>query len=248
LFDAEIKTLKEQYRGLIDELGKRYIDFERIGDSKFYPKNVLLGTGDPPEMFKNPGRSLMFLFSDKPTAIGFVKLASLQIRCNMSPTSANIEVWDVDESGVYFFAFRSSDSASDDGSFKIVNTTEGLKESIVNLDAILQKRLKTIRISYSSIDQYNEDMVKLGSVTENYYTVFVFSPESVIRDEAFKRLLVSGPSVGIYVHIFVEREKLTEQYVDVLERVNACIIASNGRFALNAVEAIISKIREQKKR
>ena len=244
--ELEIQELMQKYGDSLGSLEREYMDYDRIGDGKFYPNQLLLAVGDAPVFYKNPNTSTVFIYRDRSMMINFIRLYCLQLRCNVHPSSSVIEVWDHESSGVPFMAFQST-MQSDTGGFQILNTSDLLKESVVSLETVLQKRLKIIMVSYDNIDQYNNDMVQLGSVTESYYTIFVLSPDNLRNSESFHRLLVNGPDVGIYVHMFMESTKVGESWIPLLEKVNSCAIIQSGNVSPYSIEAIISKILEAKK-
>ena len=246
--DQEVSDLQAQYKEAIKNLEKQYIDFERVGDSKFYIRDILLEANDPPMIFRNPGSSWLYLYQDKDHIINYIKLFCMQLRCNVHPSSSLIEIWDTDESGVVFSPFRSQDSRVGSGGFNVLNTTEHLKDSIATLDFIFQKRLRTIRIDYDNITQYNTDMIKLNSVTENYYTILVLSSNKIIGDERFQRLIVSGPDVGIYIHIFVDAYDINDSYFPIIEKIKYRAIAKEGQFGYITAENLIASIVAEKSR
>ena len=164
--NRHIQILEQNYKDSIQKTVDSYIGFH-IGTSVFYPEKFLLTSEEPLKFFLTSKFSNFFICREESDAISLVKLFCYQLRSLLSPSLAQIQIWDIKNSGISFMPFKNPNPKGESGGFEIYNTTESIKEALNALSATFQKRLQIIRVSYSDIVQYNKDMVTLNSVPEN---------------------------------------------------------------------------------
>jgi len=243
----DIKKFRVDYDTARKDTIKEYINFDSTGKSKFFPQKFLTDDKEPLLFFLNGRNSNFFACHDAGTVTDFIKLICLQIRTRMLPNTAYVEIWDITTSGANFMALSNPNQNTPSKLFSIKNNSTDIKDDIEVLTAILQQRLQTILSQGIDIIKYNEDMVKLNSVTEPYYLILVLSPETVINDENFRRLLTNGPSLGIYVYIFADWTRVSEAYFPLLETSQFCSIVLKNKVVPQAKGALITQIKNKKK-
>jgi hypothetical protein len=241
----EIATLEKEDATSRARLVASYLNFDKVGESRLFPERFLLDDGDPLKFFSNAASSVVFAYRDAAAVSDFIRLVCVQLRTLMAPMSVQVQIWDTATSGTQFVSFLNPDPGGDNGGFTICNNSDSVKEALAALVAILQKRLQTIRISYNDITQYNMDMLSLKSVTEDYYIVFILCPSLLLDNEGLKRLMTSGPELGIYPYVFAEATRMTPDYHPLLESCGYAAVVQNGNVITQAVAAIMEQIRNR---
>ena len=239
--NRHIQILEQNYKDSIQKTVDSYIGFH-IGTSVFYPEKFLLTSEEPLKFFLTSKFSNFFICREESDAISLVKLFCYQLRSLLSPSLAQIQIWDIKNSGISFMPFKNPNPKGESGGFEIYNTTESIKEALNALSATFQKRLQIIRVSYSDIVQYNKDMVTLNSVPENYHIIFCLSSELFLNSEEYMRLIVGGAELGIYIYVFCELSKLSDAYFSLLEHIKYCYVLQNGQVISSSKNAIMKQI------
>lgn len=239
--NKQIQILEKEHRDTVHKTIEQYIG-SHIGNSVFYPEKFLLTEEEPLKYFLTSKCSNFFIYKDEIEAINLIRLFCYQLRSLLSPSLAQIQIWDIKNSGISFMPFKNPDPKGESGGFEIYNTTESMKEALNALSATFQKRLQVIRVSYTDIVQYNKDMVMLNSVPENYHVIFCLSSELFLNKEEYMRLLVSGAELGIYIYVFCELDKLNQTYFSLLEHVQYCYIMQNEQIISSSKNAIMAQI------
>lgn len=216
----------------------KYLNYEQCGTDLLFPKKFLLTTEEPLKYFDHANASNFFLYKDRDTVDDFIKLACTQLRSLMNPSSFQIEIWDVSTAGVPFVRFMNPDPNGDSLGITIQKATSSLAESLVSLELLLQKRLQVVRVSYDSLDDYNQDMISLKSVTETYHIIFILSPKSLIENESYHRLLLNGAESGIILYTFVSIDDVSESHFNVITNSNYCSNVGNGTVTPSASTAM----------
>lgn len=239
--NKQIQFLEQDYKDSVQKIVDKYIGFH-IGTSVFYPEKFLLTSEEPLKYFLTSKFSNFFIYKEELDAINLVKLFCYQLRSLLSPSLAQIQIWDIKNSGISFMPFKNPNPKGESGGFEVHNNTESIKEALNALSATFQKRLQVIRVSYSDIVQYNKDMVTLNSVPENYHIVFCLSSDLFLSKEEYMRLLVGGAELGIYIYVFCDLAKLSEAYFSLLEHVKYCYVMQNGQLISSSKKAIMAQI------
>lgn len=239
--NRQIQILEQNYKDSVQKIVNEYIGFH-IGSSVFYPEKFLLTSEEPLKYFTTSRYSNFFIYREESDVNSLVKLFCYQLRSLLSPSLAQIQIWDIKNSGISFMPFKNPNPKGESGGFEIYNTTESIKEALNSLSATFQKRLQVIRVSYTDIVQYNKDMMTLNSVPENYHIIFCLSSELFLSQEEYMRLLVSGAELGIYIYVFCELSKLSEAYFLFLEHIKYCYVLQNGQLISSSKKAIMAQI------
>lgn len=245
--EKKIRETEALYQSTIEKTVSAYIGYDRVGSSKFFPEQFLLSDTGTLTFFKNGRASNFFVYRDMPMALDFIKLICLQVRTRTAPNTVFTQVWDITSSGAGLMSLSNPNREKPSNLFTISNTSAAIKAEIETLSATLQRRLQVILAMGQDINKYNEDMIKLKSVTESYHLIVVLSPEILLTDENVRRLLVNGPSVGIYLYIFADTTKLTDSYFSLIENVGYCANIRNDQLIMAAQHALMDYIKNRKK-
>jgi hypothetical protein len=73
------------------------------------------------------------------------------------------------------------------------------------------------------------------------------SPEILLANEDFRRLLKNGPANGIYVYIFADLKKTSDQYFQLIESIGYCALIRKDKIVPQAQTALISQIKNMNK-
>ena len=178
--------------------------------------------------------------------IDFINLICLQLRIRMKPTSLLCELYDKQFGGIDFQAFVDKTF----NLFSIFSQTDAIKQAIKNLDEDFQKKCDIIKVSFPGIKEYNKFMVESESVPDVYKFVFMMDPEtSDISNEAIKRILRSGSQLGIFLHVFLNKDEFSqmgEHARNLVNTVEKCYVLQNGDYLQRAKKYIMENMIQDK--
>ena len=192
-YSAELKRLAEL-------VPKKYLRYDAVGENVIFDGKFLFDLKEnKPIFFQHPKRTSVYLYDDTNVYVNFIKLITVQLRGQMSPFSFDVSIMDKKFMGTQFQVFVPEKKDK----FSISVTDKEILDKFDFISESLMKRVQNIMSSFSSIEEYNEMMLKSESVTESYIFIFLINPdEKLIGNDVIAKLNSIGGSVGVYLHIF----------------------------------------------
>lgn len=242
-----LHSQEETLSRIAKEIPNEYLNPGKVGtDVIFDPKFIFDVKDDKPYFFEHPESSCLFLYNDRQDMIDFINLICLQLRIRMKPTSLLCELYDKQFGGIDFQAFVDKTF----NLFSIFSQTDAIKQAIKNLDEDFQKKCDIIKVSFPGIKEYNKFMVESESVPDVYKFVFMMDPEtSDISNEAIKRILRSGSQLGIFLHVFLNKDEFSqmgEHARNLVNTVEKCYVLQNGDYLQRAKKYIMENMIQNK--
>lgn len=242
-----LHSQEETLSRIAKEIPNEYLNPGKVGtDVIFDPKFIFDVKDDKPYFFEHPESSCLFLYNDRKDMIDFINLICLQLRIRMKPTSLLCELYDKQFGGIDFQAFVDKTF----NLFSIFSQTDAIKQAIKNLDEDFQKKCDIIKVSFPGIKEYNKFMVESESVPDVYKFVFMMDPEtSDISNEAIKRILRSGSQLGIFLHVFLNKDEFSqmgEHARNLVNTVEKCYVLQNGDYLQRAKKYIMENMIQNK--
>lgn len=242
-----LHSQEETLSRIAKEIPNEYLNPGKVGtDVIFDPKFIFDVKDDKPYFFEHPESSCLFLYNDRQDMIDFINLICLQLRIRMKPTSLLCELYDKQFGGIDFQAFVDKTF----NLFSIFSQTDAIKQAIKNLDEDFQKKCDIIKVSFPGIKEYNKFMVESESVPDVYKFVFMMDPEtSDISNEAIKRILRSGSQLGIFLHVFLNKDEFSqmgEHARNLVNTVEKCYVLQNGDYLQRAKKYIMENMIQDK--
>ena len=241
-----LHSQEETLSRIAKEIPNEYLNPGKVGtDVIFDPKFIFDVKDDKPYFFEHPESSCLFLYNDRKDMIDFINLICLQLRIRMKPTSLLCELYE-QFGGIDFQAFVDKTF----NLFSIFSQTDAIKQAIKNLDEDFQKKCDIIKVSFPGIKEYNKFMVESESVPDVYKFVFMMDPEtSDISNEAIKRILRSGSQLGIFLHVFLNKDEFSqmgEHARNLVNTVEKCYVLQNGDYLQRAKKYIMENMIQNK--
>lgn len=218
------KELLAEKTKIVEELGKQLNDLlsslkdefmSGIGKDVVFKPDFLFDIDTvkgKPIFFKHPQTSCLFLYTDTNDVYDFIRLISLELRAKLSPYNLNIITVDQRDMGQDLIYFTSSDEEEGATSaFSILTTDDDVKSLIKDTSTDLLRRQDNIRREFGTIEKYNEEMVRMNSLTELYEFQFIIDPShSYLQSLDSQRCLRIGGSLGVFIHLFISKAKFSE--------------------------------------
>jgi hypothetical protein len=237
----ELKAIDRSLENCVSELEKEYLSYE-VGSSMLFPKRFLIELKPKPLFLDFAGESLLFIYSSRREMINFVKLMTVEMRCQMVPSALHVEVWDSLSAGAELQMFGPVDVKRASSMFNILSAQESFNNSLRDLIDIFKKRISVVRRDFENIQKYNEFMISQESVPENYKVVFIQNIEAIMEKSEFIQILREGPSVGIFIFLFMSKDKYGENVANVIRNVNRVIELTNDIIQSRSKDYVLESI------
>lgn len=207
--NRSLNQLQEQLERIRGTLIDDFLNCDKCGDEFILKTKYIIDEQDGSPVFWDfPMQSCLFIHDTQQYEISnFIKLISIQILNTMNPFAYSISYWDVQELGMDVQMFN---PLSDINLFNLETDVSDIKKAIEDMMFQLRKRSANIRREYSDINQYNESMLSLESVTESYNIIFVPAFNKSIMTQDMYSLIYKGAEVGIYPIMFITLEDLVD--------------------------------------
>lgn len=208
-----LNQLQRQLEAIRGTLIDDFLDCNKCGDEFILKTKFIIDEQDGTPVFWDfPMKSCLFVHDSSQYDISnFIKLISIQILNTMNPFAYSISYWDTQELGMDVQMFN---PLSDINLFNLETDISGIKKATEDMMFQLRKRSANIRREYSDINQYNESMLSLESVTESYVLIFVPTYDKNVLTPDMRSLIYKGAEVGIYPIMFMTLNNLVEMKDD----------------------------------
>ena len=246
----KLKASEEALQAAAGDIQKQYLDFEKVGTATIFEPTFILDVKEAkPVLFKHPQQSALFLYDTYADVVNFIRLIAVQLRIKMNPFNLGISVIDLMYMGTDFLLMQPVTDKNDESIkklFRVLVTKEQLDERLEEYKDDIQRRVVNIRKAYPNIVEYNNFMMSIESLTESYDFLFYIEPDdSVLNTDSFKQILQNGAPVGIYPHLFIQKDNFYEMGAkarQMLTTVDSIFVLEDGSLAKRAVTFVSEKL------
>lgn len=247
---AELRKLEEDMNRVAGDIQASYLNFEKVGtDIIFDPEFIYDVKNGKPVFFIHPQKGCLFIYDDLNDVIDFIRLLAVQLRIKLNPFSLNISVLDTQFMGVSYIGMQPVNDTKDDSLgklFQIISSVEDIKVYFEECAEELQRKLRAIRRQFSNIEDYNKFMVASDSLTEGYEFIFFQDPDiSYIQNETLLKILNNGDSLGIFMHLFIQKDVFYEYGEPARKLVNSIgkiFVLSEGDYYERARDFVLENL------
>lgn len=247
---SKLKELENELEKMAGDIQASFLDFNKVGtDVIFNPNFIFDIQNGKPVFFIHPQKSVLFVYDDIVDVIDFIRLICVQLRIKLNPFNLNISVIDLIYMGQSFLGMQPDSDSKDDSLkklFQIISSKEGLKEKLVSIDEELNRKMRSIRSQFSDIAAYNSFMLQSDSLTEGYDFIFYQDPDqNDIADDMLLKIINNGESLGIFMHLFIQKDKFYN-YGDngrkLVNSVGRVILLSDGKYYERAKDFVLENL------
>ncbi len=242
---AIVTELGNQLNQLLNGLQQQFL--QGVGKDVIFNPRFLFDIDtvkNRPEFFNHPQTSCLFLYEDAKDAYDLVRLLCVQLRARLNPFNLSVTVVDTVNVGqdLIYFAAVGDDSANADSLFKIITDDSDVEERLERYSKDLLRRQGNIMRDFGDIAVYNEEMIKIHSLTESYDFLFFIDPqESILDNSDLVKILRNGGKLGIFPHLFLSKENfadLKDDAVALLDVVGKVYYLENGNYLERAKDFV----------
>lgn len=208
-----------------------------------------------PVYFKHQQQSSLFLYNSLEDCSNLIRLLSIQLRSKLNPYVFDITVFDpitIGNAVMPFVVTKSENEKNDPGLnriYQLVTETDGIKAHLAEQCDDLIRRTNLLHGQYKNLAEYNEEMIKIESLTETYsFDFLLISDYSDVATPDLDKLMINGGNLGIFTHIFMKNEdfmKMKEQAVDLIDKIGTIYIIKDGSVNTRAKDFILDKLQQQ---
>lgn len=243
LLAQEVESIRQKIKDASSSLLKKYIDFSKMGEARLYDPEFLIDfdAKDKPILFKMEN-SAIFFYKDIEEVKDFIRLICAQLRTRLSPAFLSMQVWDLENMGVYVGQYTREVPEL----FSISRTAEAVKEKLGDLSEQLTRKLDLITKDFpEGIGAYNKEMIELESVPEGYTFIFTVSPANdLVLDTAFLQLASQGPLVGIFPIIFMRQEDLKEDHSSLVKNIGKFHVLERTNILTKSQDNVLENLKQ----
>lgn len=229
-----VTELNKQLNELLNGLQDQYL--HGVGKEVIFEPHFLFDIDtakNRPVLFTHPQTSCLFLYDSVSDVESFIRLLIVQLRAKLNPFSLSITVADTQTAGQSFIYFMpDAENVNTQALFSILTDDATIKSNLDSCATELRKRQTNILREFSTIENYNNKMLELKSLTESYKFIFYLNPEaSVLQDANMIQLLKIGGDLGMYAHLFIQKDNFVNLKAaadSVLSNVSKAYYLENG--------------------
>lgn len=250
--------LEEKKKLLQTELGSvqsQYLTTEVSTSYKWDPKYIQDIKDSKVDFFTHPASSCLFLYDDFSDVINFIKLLIFQTRGKLNPFAYNTLVFDPTNIGKDFLKFKPDNPNNEvfiEKLFQILTTDSDFLEYVDEANNELTKRSTRILQAYGSLEEYNEYMLSIDSLTESYEFVYgIDLASNTLDNAALQQILRVGGDTGIIFNLFLKEKiflGLGKTTTNIINSVHSVFILSSSGAKSRAKDWVLDKIKEEKEK
>lgn len=243
---AIVTELGNQLSQLLNGLQKQYL--QGVGKGVIFDPKFLFDidvTRNRPEFFNHPQTSCLFLYDEQKDVYDLIRLFCVQLRAKLNPFNLSVTVVDTVNVGqdlIYFAAVVDDDDSNTDSLFKIITDDSEIDERLKRYSKDLLRRQGNIMREFGDIAVYNEEMVKIKSLTESYDFLFFIDPQNtVMSNPDLVRILRNGGKLGIFPHLFLTKDSFVSMKDDasnLLDVIGKVYYLENGNYLERAKDFV----------
>ena len=247
---TQLSKLNEDLEKVAGSIQASYLDFSKVGtDIIFNPEFIFDVKNGQPVFFKHPQESCLFIYEEPNDVIDLIKLLSVQLRIKFNPFNLNISVIDLQFMGSPFLSMQPSSDKKDDSLrklFQIINSKEDLSKYFEDSQEELNRKMMSIRRQFSNISDYNKFMKENDSLTEGYEFIFYQDPDlNSVQDDILVKILNNGASLGIFMHLFIQKDVFYEGGLssrDLTNTIGRAFVLKDGEYHERAKDFVLENL------
>ncbi len=242
---AIVTDLGNQLGKLLNGLQKQFL--QGVGKDVIFNPRFLFDIDvakNRPEFFNHPQTSCLFLYDDPKDVYDIIRLFCVQLRAKLNPFNLSITVVDTVNVGqdLIYFAAVGDDNSNTDSLFKIITDDSEIDERLKRYSKDLLRRQGNIMRDFGDIAVYNEEMVKIKSLTESYDFFFFIDPQStVLSNQDLVKILRNGGKLGIFPHLFLTKDSfvnMKDDAANLLDVIGKVYYLENGNYLERAKDFV----------
>lgn len=206
--NAELNELLEDLKSSMENIVDCYTSMDYKKEEFVFDPEFLIDVVDTqPVMYKHPMGSILYKYNNLSDCNNFIKLMMIEsiVRMNMRCYSPVLL-----DSSYMCSAFRIMYSDTWKGYIQMATSIKQIQETISDLSISLNERFA--KFGGDTIDKYNAEKIRTGSVPFSYIWAFIIEPDqSILDSEEMKQLMLNGYKVGIIINIFMSEDNIKEQ-------------------------------------
>lgn len=225
---TEILNLTKQMQDVVEGVRGKYMDLTELENNDILdPKFLIDIVDDKPIYLDYPlDRAAVFLYDDLSEANNLVKLLSVQLRKRLNPINLRIQLWDKDNMGSAFGSFVRGKSKL----FSIAPSFPEMEERLDGIYDLLLKRLNMFSGEYKNLNEYNNAMKEMDSLTETFHFCFIMNfPQKFCSNDKINQAIRVGPSLGVYMNMLISLSELNEAYLPLFTDSVSIYVLNNGK-------------------
>lgn len=206
--NIELNALLEDLKSSMENIVDCYTSMDYKKEEFVFDPEFLIDVVDTqPVMYKHPMGSILYKYNNLSDCNNFIKLMMIEsiVRMNMRCYSPVLL-----DSSYMCSAFRIMYSDTWKGYIQMATSIKQIQETISDLSISLNERFA--KFGGDTIDKYNAEKIRTGSVPFSYIWAFIIEPDqSILDSEEMKQLMLNGYKVGIIINIFMSEDNIKEQ-------------------------------------
>lgn len=206
--NIELNALLEDLKSSMENIVDCYTSMDYKKEEFVFDPEFLIDVIDTqPVMYKHPMGSILYKYNNLSDCNNFIKLMMIEsiVRMNMRCYSPVLL-----DSSYMCSVFRIMYSDTWKGYIQMATSIKQIQETISDLSISLNERFA--KFGGDTIDKYNAEKIRTGSVPFSYIWAFIIEPDqSILDSEEMKQLMLNGYKVGIIINIFMSEDNIKEQ-------------------------------------